>query len=63
MAMYTHIAVEIKQIGKHVSVAPYMHTCSRRTVGNGDLCTVHVATVKRIGKHVSAAACMDIAVE
>jgi hypothetical protein len=41
----------IKRIGKHVSVATYTHTYSRRTVGNSDLCTVRVGTIKRIGKH------------
>jgi hypothetical protein len=58
-----HITVEIKWIGKHVSAAMYMHIYSRRTVGNGDLCTVHVGTIKRVGKHVSAATYKHITVE
>jgi hypothetical protein len=61
--MYIHITVEIKQIGKHVSVAMYTHTYSTRTVGNGDLCMVRVGAIKRIGKHVSAATYMHVTVE
>jgi hypothetical protein len=49
-AMYMDITVEIKWIGKHVSVATYTHTYSRRTVGNGDLCMFRVGTVKWIAK-------------
>jgi hypothetical protein len=32
-----------------------MHTYSRRTVGNGDFCTVRVGKIKLISKYVSAA--------